>query len=74
VAGYDVTGLTDKLTQRELEVLFFVANGFSDERIIATLRLTESQFHEVRASLCKKLAMNTPGELTAFAVEIGLVQ
>jgi DNA-binding NarL/FixJ family response regulator len=61
------------LTSRELEVLRRVASGRSSKEIGAELFISARTVESHRASLARKLQLNSVADLTRFAIERGLL-
>jgi len=64
----------DDLTQRELEVLFWLALGYTNSQIAELLTLSVRTVEGHRANIRGKLQLQSRAELTAFALEVGLVE
>lgn len=65
--------LIDRLTDREREVLRFVAEGYSNKEIAARLEIGARTVESHRASLMRKLGLRSIARLTQFAIREGLV-
>ncbi|MET1254432.1 two-component system response regulator NarL [Aliikangiella maris] len=65
--------LIDKLTQRELEILKFIADGKSNKVIANNLGITEATVKVHVKNLLKKLGLKTRVEAAVWAVENKLV-
>ena len=63
----------DTLTHREREVLKLVAEGKSNKAIAEFLNLSTKTVEKHRANLMSKLGLHNASELTAYAMEKGLV-
>ena len=63
----------DLLTLREREVLKLVAEGKRNKEIATYLSISVKTVEKHRASMMKKLGANNASELTAFAIENGLI-
>jgi two-component system, NarL family, response regulator NreC len=63
----------ETLTSRERQVLKLVAEGNKNREIAAYLSLSTKTVEKHRANLMKKLNLHSSSELTAFAMEHGLV-
>lgn len=64
----------EQLSEREQEVLQFLAQGFTNQAIADRLRLSVKTVESYRARLLTKLRMKSRAELTQFAIESGLLQ
>ncbi len=64
----------EALSNRELQVLRFVASGRSLKQIAAELHLSEKTVATYRARIAEKLRISTNVELTRYALHHGLVQ
>jgi DNA-binding NarL/FixJ family response regulator len=63
----------DTLTQREREVLKFIAEGRPNRHIAEHLCLSVKTVEKHRSNLMRKLDLHNASMLTAFAIENGLV-
>lgn len=63
----------DKLTQREREILKLIAEGYKNREIADYLYISVKTVEKHRANLMGKLDLHSASELTAFAIEKGLV-
>jgi DNA-binding NarL/FixJ family response regulator len=63
----------DTLTQREREVLKFIAEGRPNRHIALHLCLSVKTVEKHRSNLMRKLDLHNASMLTAFAIENGLV-
>ncbi len=63
----------DLLTTREREILKLVAEGHSNKYIAGYLFLSVKTVEKHRSNLMKKLDMHNSSTLTAYAIEMGLV-
>ena len=61
------------LTSREVEVLKLIATGFSTAKISDPLHISVHTVNSHRKNILKKLKLNSPTQLVAYAHEIGLV-
>lgn len=64
----------EELSEREREVLQFLAQGFTNQAIADRLLLSVKTVESYRARLMSKLHMRSRAELTQFALESGLLQ
>jgi DNA-binding NarL/FixJ family response regulator len=67
------TGVYDALTHREREVLKLVAEGKSNKFIAEFLNLSIKTVEKHRTSLMSKLDVHNASDLTAYAMDKGLV-
>jgi DNA-binding NarL/FixJ family response regulator len=63
----------DSLTQREIEVLKLIAEGYPNKKIAEVLTISPKTVEKHRASLMTKLDIHNAAGLAAYAVEQGLV-
>jgi len=63
----------DTLTRREREILKLIAEGYKNKEVAEYLCISLKTVEKHRANLMKKLDLHNAAELTAFAVEKGLV-
>jgi len=64
----------EQLSEREQEVLHFLAQGFTNQAIADRLVLSVKTVESYRARLLTKLGMRSRAELTQFAIESGLLK
>jgi two-component system response regulator NreC len=63
----------DTLTQREKEVLKMVGEGYRNKEVADYLCISPKTVEKHRANIMQKLDLHTASELTAYAIEKGLV-
>jgi DNA-binding NarL/FixJ family response regulator len=63
----------DTLTRREREILKLIAEGYKNKEVADYLYISLKTVEKHRANLMKKLDLHNAAELTAFAVDKGLV-
>jgi len=63
----------DTLTRREREILKLIAEGYKNKDVADHLCISLKTVEKHRANLMKKLDLHNAAELTAFAMEKGLV-
>jgi DNA-binding NarL/FixJ family response regulator len=63
----------DRLTRREREILKLIAEGYKNKEVADHLCISLKTVEKHRANLMKKLDLHNAAELTAFAMEKGLV-
>jgi len=63
----------DTLTRREKEVLKLVAGGYRNKQIAGLLFITVKTIEKHRANIMQKLDLHNASNLTAYAIEKGLV-
>lgn len=63
----------ETLTQREREVLKLVAEGYTSKQIAEFLSISSKTVERHRSNIMKKTDLHNASELTAFAIERGLV-
>jgi DNA-binding NarL/FixJ family response regulator len=61
------------LTQREREILKLVAEGFKNQEIADYLIISIKTVEKHRANLMKKLDLHNAADLTALAIEKGII-
>jgi DNA-binding NarL/FixJ family response regulator len=64
----------DTITPREREVLKLLAEGYSNKEIGDLLNISVKTVEKHRANLIGKLDLHTVAELTAYAIQNGLVE
>jgi DNA-binding NarL/FixJ family response regulator len=64
----------DTITQREREVLKLLAEGYTNKNIAAFLNISAKTVEKHRANLIGKLDIHNVANLTAYAIEKGLVE
>ena len=64
----------DTVTHREREVLKLVAEGSTNQEIAGVLSISAKTVEKHRANIMSKLDLHNAAELTAFAIEKGLVE
>jgi DNA-binding NarL/FixJ family response regulator len=64
----------DTVTQREREVLKLLAEGYTNKDIAEFLHISAKTVEKHRANLIGKLDLHNVAQLTAFAIEKGLVE
>jgi len=64
----------DTVTQREREVLKLLAEGYTNKEIGEFLHISVKTVEKHRANLINKLDLHNIAQLTAFAIENGLVE
>jgi DNA-binding NarL/FixJ family response regulator len=62
-----------RVTQREVEILRKIAEGFTSKEIGEQLFISEYTIHAHRRNICRKLEIYTPVGLVNFAKEHGLI-
>jgi DNA-binding NarL/FixJ family response regulator len=67
-------GRWDTVTQREREVLKLLAEGFTNKEISDLLHISAKTVEKHRANLIAKLDIHNVAQLTAYAIEKGLVE
>ena len=68
------TPVHDRLTRHECEVLLGVATGLRNADIARRLRRSSKTVEKHRANLQRKLGLRTVAQLTAFAIQTGLLR
>ncbi|MBI5583677.1 MAG: response regulator transcription factor [Deltaproteobacteria bacterium] len=63
----------DSLTSREREVLKLIGEGYKNKGIADQLNISPKTVEKHRANLMEKLNLHNTSELTAYAIEKGLV-
>jgi len=68
-----ITEVSDKLTNREKEVLKLIAEGHSTKKIADSLSLSSKTVGAHRENLMKKLDLHNVAQLTRYAIQKGLI-
>lgn len=68
------TGTTNKLSDREKEVLRLIALGYSNKEIAAQLDLSAKTIETYKARLIEKLGLSSRAELVRYALNQGWLQ
>ena len=63
----------ESLTERELQVLKLVAEGYTSRGIAEYLHISEKTVEKHRASMMRKLDLHSVASVTAYAIENGLL-
>ena len=63
----------ETLTHREREVIKLVAEGYKNREVAEYLSISPKTVEKHRANLMKKLGLRSAADLTAYAIEKGLV-
>jgi DNA-binding NarL/FixJ family response regulator len=69
----DAAALTEPLSQRERDVLFLLALGYTNQEIAAMLYISVRTVETHRAHIMRKLDLNTRSELVLYALANGLL-
>jgi DNA-binding NarL/FixJ family response regulator len=69
----DAAALTEPLTERERDVLFLLALGYTNQEIAAMLFISVRTVETHRAHIMHKLDLNTRAELVLYALANGLI-
>jgi DNA-binding NarL/FixJ family response regulator len=69
----DAAALTEPLTERERDVLFLLALGYTNQEIAAMLFISARTVETHRAHIMQKLDLNTRAELVLYALANGLI-
>ena len=64
--------LTDKLTERELDVLRLIAKGINNSDIAAQLHLSEGTVRNHVSAILEKLAVSDRTQAAVIAIQYGL--
>ena len=72
-AAVTLRGLTDDLSDRELEVLRLIALGHTNSEIAEQLFLSTRTVETHRAHIQQKTRLSTRAELVHYAIEHGLI-
>lgn len=64
---------SENLSEREKQVLRFLARGYTNQQIAETLFLSVKTIETYRARLMEKLKLRTRAELVQFAIKTGLL-
>jgi DNA-binding NarL/FixJ family response regulator len=71
--GTNTCSSWDSLTSREREVLKLIGEGYKNKAIADQLHISPKTVEKHRANLMEKLDLHNAAELTAYAIERGLV-
>ena len=63
-----------KLNQRDIELLRFIARGFTNQAIADKIHLSLKAIENNKARLKEKLGMSSRSELVYYAIQIGLLE
>ncbi|HIE05617.1 MAG TPA: response regulator transcription factor [bacterium (Candidatus Stahlbacteria)] len=69
----DDLGPVDNLSDRELQVLYFLASGFEMKEIASKLKISYKTVETYRSRLMEKLKLKNIAELTKFAIRHKLI-
>ncbi len=67
------TGVYQRLTEREKEILMLIAEGYSSHQIADRLYLTVKTVLNHRRNIMEKLGVDNPAQLIKYAIKMGLV-
>jgi DNA-binding CsgD family transcriptional regulator len=62
-----------KLTNREIEVLHYLATGSSSKQIAAALNIAIKTIDNHRQNMLHKMASKSTGELVGYAIRAGFI-
>jgi DNA-binding NarL/FixJ family response regulator len=69
----DAAVLTEEISERERDVLFLLALGYTNQEIAAMLYISVRTVETHRAHIMQKLELNTRAELVLYALANGLI-
>jgi DNA-binding NarL/FixJ family response regulator len=69
----DAQALTEEISQRERDVLYLLALGYTNQEIAAKLYISVRTVETHRAHLMRKLRLETRAELVLYALANGLI-
>jgi DNA-binding NarL/FixJ family response regulator len=69
----DSAGLTDDLTERERDVMFMLALGYTNQEVAEQLYISVRTVDTHRAHIMRKLNLQTRAELVLYALANGLI-
>jgi DNA-binding NarL/FixJ family response regulator len=69
----DAATLTEPISERERDVLFLLAVGYTNQEIAATLFISVRTVETHRAHIMRKLTLKTRAELVLYALANGLI-
>jgi DNA-binding NarL/FixJ family response regulator len=69
----DAAALTEEISERERDVLFLLALGYTNQEIAAMLYISVRTVETHRAHIMQKLQLNTRAELVLYALANGLI-
>jgi DNA-binding CsgD family transcriptional regulator len=73
VALPDIDTVLPKISQREIEVLRYLAVGYSSKQIAAELKIAVKTIDNHRQSLLRKTNTKSSGELVAYGINRGYI-
>ncbi|MFT3908959.1 MAG: LuxR C-terminal-related transcriptional regulator [Ferruginibacter sp.] len=73
IALPDTATILPKLSPREIEVLHFLAIGYSSKQIAAALNIAIKTIDNHRQNLLKKTNTKSSGELVAYGINMGFI-
>ncbi len=62
------------LTVRETEILRYIANGYSTQKVADELHLSPHTIHTHRKSIIRKLNIKSPTEFVIYAMDLGIIK
>ena len=62
------------LTVRETEILRYIANGYSTQKLAEELHLSPHTVHTHRKSIIRKLNIKSPTEFVIYAMDLGIIK
>jgi DNA-binding NarL/FixJ family response regulator len=69
----DAAALTEEISERERDVLYLLALGYTNQEIAAMLYISVRTVETHRAHIMQKLELNTRAELVLYALANGLI-
>jgi two-component system response regulator NreC len=69
----DNTGTYESLSDREKEILIWIAKGYSNKEIAEHLMLSVKTVESHKSNLMEKLSLKTRPELVKYALKKGLL-
>jgi DNA-binding NarL/FixJ family response regulator len=69
----DAAALTEEISERERDVLFLLALGYTNQEISSMLYISVRTVETHRAHIMQKLQLNTRAELVLYALANGLI-
>ena len=62
------------LTKREIEIVVLITQGFTNNKIAASLQLSPHTIHTHRKNIMKKIAAKSTSDVVLYAINTGLIK
>lgn len=66
-------GLYERLTDREKEILYLIAEGYTNREIAEAIHVSVNTVHNHRTSIMDKLGLHSRTELVKYAIQKGII-